>query len=117
MKNLLSLSVIAVGLAASFGHARADDITIDPVPFVSTASRAQVLADLQAYKASRVNPWATHYNPLAHFRGTRSRADVTAEFIAERESVAAMTGEDSGSSHLAADAARALQPLQLATRQ
>ena len=45
---------------------------------------------------------STAYNPLKSFQGSRSRAEVRAEYIASRDSVAAMTREDSGSAYLAA---------------
>ena len=106
-RSILRLSAVALAFGAAFtGSARADDITIDPVPFVSTATRAQVQAELKAYKAAGINPWATHYNPLAHFRSTQSRAQVQAEFLANREAVAAMNGEDSGSQYLASAGSR-----------
>jgi hypothetical protein len=95
-----------VACAAS-GPVFADDITIDPHPFVSTASRAQVMDDLRQYRQSGVNPWADDYNPIAHAKSTMSREQVTAEYIASRGMVAAFSGEDSGSSYLASSAARA----------
>ena len=89
-----------VAFAAS-GPALADDITIDPQPFVSTLSRAQVMEELRQYRQSGVNPWADDYDQLAHARSSKTRAEVTAEFMASRSEVAAFTGEDSGSSYLA----------------
>ena len=74
--------------------------------FVSTASRAQVNADLAAYKKAGVNPWSTQYNPLKTFQSTKSRDEVTRDYIAARDQVAALTGEDSGSAWLAQAATR-----------
>lgn len=91
---------IALGCAAC-GSAFADDITVDPIPFVSTTSRLQVQEELRQFLSAAVNPWADHYDPLAHFRGAMTRAQVTADFLATRDSVAAFTAEDSGSSYLA----------------
>ena len=39
------------------GYACAGEITVDPEPFVSVASRAQVQQELQQFQAS-ANPWA-----------------------------------------------------------
>jgi hypothetical protein len=41
------------------------------------------------------------YNPLANFKSTQTRAEVTAAYIADRDEVTALTGEDSGSAFLA----------------
>ena len=95
-------TVIAIALAAAAGTSFADDITIETTPFISTATRAEVQADLQAFKKSGVNPRSTRYNPLAQFSSQRTRAEVTAEYINVRDRVAAFTGEDSGSSYLSA---------------
>jgi hypothetical protein len=95
--HALCLSLV---LAAA-GNAIADDITIDPHPFVSTATRAEVQEELRQYRMAAVNPWADDYNPLAQFRSTLTRAEVMAEFHASRTAVAAFNGEDSGSIHLA----------------
>jgi hypothetical protein len=70
--------------------------------FVSTNSRAQVHAELVQFGIDYpVSPWATRYDQLANFKSTRRRADVTAAYIADRDEVAAFTGEDSGSVYLA----------------
>jgi len=92
---------IALATIAAAGQAFADDITIETTPFVSTATRAQVQQELAQFKASGVNPWSQSYNQLAGFQSSRSRADVTAEYVRSRDAVAAITGEDSGSAFLA----------------
>jgi hypothetical protein len=91
---------LAVTLAAA-SPAFADDITVEPFPFVSTASRAQVQQELRQYRQAGINPWADDHNQLAQFRGSMTRAEVTAEFMAARQSVAALHSEDSGSVYLA----------------
>jgi hypothetical protein len=91
---------LAVTLAAA-SPAFADDITVEPFPFVSTLSRAQVQQELRQHRHAGINPWADDYNQLAQFRGSMTRAEVTAEFMAARQSVAAFNAEDSGSVHLA----------------
>jgi hypothetical protein len=101
MNRYLIASVLAIS-AASANVAFADDITIDTNPFVSTLTRSEVQAQLQQYKAAGVNPWATTYNPFARFQSTRTRAEVTADYLQSRDEVAALTGEDSGASWLAA---------------
>jgi hypothetical protein len=65
------------------------------------ATRAQVQAQVTAPRTG-VSPWSTSYNPLAAFRSERTRAEVTADYLASRNAVAAFTGEDSGSNYLAA---------------
>lgn len=92
------LATVVLVLSAGFAHA--DDITIDPTPFVSTKSRAQVQAELGTYKRSGVNPWSKAHDPLKTFRSSRTRAEVTAEYLAGRDEVTAFTSEDSGSMHL-----------------
>ena len=82
------------------GTAFADDITIDPHPFTSTASRAQVQQEFREYRQAGVNPWAQNYDHLRGFVSTASRADVTAGFLASRADVAALSAEDSGSAML-----------------
>jgi hypothetical protein len=94
-------TVIALVLAAAAGTSFADDITVESRPFTSTATRAEVQAELKSFKQSGVNPWSNQYNPLAQFSSQRTRAAVTAEYINAREEVAAFNGEDSGSAYLA----------------
>ena len=95
-------AVAAVAALAAFAStaARADDITIDHTPFQSARTRAQVQAELAQYKQSGVNPWALNYDQLAGFHSTRTRDEVQAEYRAERNQVAVMNGEDSGSAYL-----------------
>ena len=97
-------TVIALVLAASAGASVADDITVETTPYVSSATRAEVQAELKSFKQSGVNPSSNRYDPLAQFTGQRTRAEVTAEYIDARDEVAAFTGEDSGSAELAARA-------------
>lgn len=103
--NRSSLALAAVLSVAAFA-AQADDA--DPAGQYAnsaqptTVTRAAVQAQLAEYKNAGVNPWSTSYNPLKSFRGEKTRAEVTAEFLASRNAVAAMTGEDSGSAYLAA---------------
>jgi hypothetical protein len=99
MNRHFALALVLATAAA--GNAFADDITVESTPFVSTMSRAEVQADLQQARASSIDPWAQDYDHLAGFRSERTRADVSAEYMAERDQVAALNGEDSGSVVLA----------------
>jgi hypothetical protein len=105
MTHKIALALI---LSAA-GVVQADDITIDPRPFVSSLTRAEVIADMQQFRRSGIDPWAQDYNQLASFQGGRTRAQVRAEYIAHRTAVAALNGEDSGSMYLAQ---RRLDPMQ-----
>jgi hypothetical protein len=112
MNTRLALSSIvfaAMSVAAVAAHA--DDA--DPSgqfahSVASSTTRAEVRAQLQqprtaaqAQQPRAVSPWSTAYNPLTTFKGQRTRAEVTAEFLASRDAVEAMTAEDSGSAFLA----------------
>jgi hypothetical protein len=93
---------IAIAIAcAAAGSAFADDITIDPNPFVSTATRAQVREELQQFQHSGVNPWADDYDQLAQVRSEKTRAQVTAEYLESREAADSLGREDSGATYLA----------------
>jgi hypothetical protein len=93
-------AVAAAAIASSFATpAYADDITPTPA-FTSSRSRAEVQAELQQFVRDGVNPWADNYAPIQAGESTRTRDQVSAEYIASREEVAATTGEDSGSAYL-----------------
>ena len=92
--------IIAACLAAA-GSAFADDITIEPTPFVSTRTRAEVIAEMQQAR-SEASPWADTYDQLAAFRSTLTRAEVVADYLLSRDEVQAFNGEDSGSMYLMA---------------
>jgi hypothetical protein len=51
--NAKSLILVAASVAAFAGAARADDITIDPVKFESTRTRAEVQAEAAKVYATR----------------------------------------------------------------
>lgn len=109
-----SKSIVAIALVAAAGSVFADDITVDATPFVSTATRAQVQAELAQFKQSGANPWSNRYNPLAQFTSQRTRAQVQAEYVDARDRVAAFTGEDSGSAYLASARAAETQSTAIA---
>jgi len=99
MNRYLATSLVALAGAIA-SPAFADDISIDTTPFVSTASRADVQAQIGAFKQAGVSPWSQVYNPLATFSSRQTRAQVTGEFLQSRDEVEALTAEDSGSFHL-----------------
>ena len=99
-RHLATVIAIAIVCGAA-ANAFASDITEDPNPFVSTASRAQVREELAAFRQASVNPWADDYNQLAEFRGSVTRAQVKSAFLTSRDEVQAFSGEDSGSIYLA----------------
>lgn len=100
MHRKLSPIAFAFLAAAGSGSGFADDITPEP-SFTSTRSRAQVMAELQEFQRSGINPWSAAYDMRAGFASAKSRQNATAEYLAAREEVAALTAEDSGSSYLA----------------
>jgi hypothetical protein len=101
-KALLAIATVATLAGAA---ARADDITIDTTPFQSTRTRAEVQAELSHFQRSGVSPWSIRYDQIAHLKSTKTRSQVQAEFLADRDEAAAMTAEDSGSAYLSKVAA------------
>lgn len=75
--------------------------------FAPSKTRAQVQAELFAYKQAGVNPWSISFDQLKGFRSAASRQDVTAAYVADRDAVSAITGEDSGSAYFAQGATQA----------
>ena len=92
---------LALVIAAAAGSAFADDPTPQPEPFTSVKTRAEVLAELRDARQSGIDPWADAYDPLLHMRCERTREEVTLEYLATRDRVSALNGEDSGSVYLA----------------
>ena len=97
-KFALTALVLSAGFA---GSAFAESPTVVTDSFSSSRSRAEVQAELAAYRQAGVNPWSTSYNPLRSFKSTASRDAVVGEYLASRNEVRALTGEDSGSQYLA----------------
>lgn len=95
----------AFALAAMTGAAYADDITIDPTPFVSTKSRAEVRAEVIG-KAEQIRmahgEGDSGMNHAATSGSTLTRAQVRGDYLASRAQVSAFNGEDSGSAYLTA---------------
>jgi hypothetical protein len=105
---LLSLAAVA---------AQADDMDRSGQFATATsgqATSAEVAAQFADYRKAGVNPWSTSYNPLKSFQSQKTRQQVTAEYLASRDAVSAMTAEDSGSAYLAAQRPVTDAPRQLA---
>ena len=105
--NRSSLALAILSVAAFAAHADDGDPSgqFAASAAAGQATRAQVQAQLADYRKAGVNPWSTSYNPLASFKGEKTRAEVTGDYLASRNAVAAMTGEDSGSAYLASNKA------------
>ena len=73
-------------------------------PFTSTASRAQVQAELAQYRRDGIDTSSYEYNPLSQFKSGLTRKEVTADYIANRSQVAAMNAEASGAEAVAHNA-------------
>ena len=98
--NRYILSSLLALTAAATTSAFGDDITIDNQPFVSSLSRSEVMSDLRQFKQAGHNPWDQNYDQLSNFTSSKTRAQVTAEFLQSRDEVARLTAEDSGSAAL-----------------
>lgn len=105
-RTLVSITLAAATAFAGTAFAANNDIEYNVEPFVSTKTRADVQAELAQYKAAGVNPWASSYNQTRNFKGQLTRDQVRAEFLASRDEVAALTGEDGGDAYLRQQAAR-----------
>jgi hypothetical protein len=98
-------SVAAATLAATAmsSTAWADDITIDTTPFVSQRSRAEVVAEMMADRASLSsagNEWVAQQSaPLP--TSDLTRAQARSDYIAAREEVLARNSEGGGSATMA----------------
>ncbi len=100
--NATKYLAIAAIAAASFG-AQADEA--DASQFANQFNGTRARAEVQAELANRgVNTYSIQYNPITSFKSTVTRAQVTAAYIADRDQVAALNGEDSGSAFLTARA-------------
>lgn len=98
--NRKTVSILVIAAAAA-GNAFAQDPAAPKDDFVSTMTPEAVRAELMAFKESGANPWSGLYDPLKSFVSKYTRAEVTTGYIAARAHVAALTGEDSGSTWLA----------------
>jgi hypothetical protein len=103
-KSLITLAAIAALASASAFAGEADPSGQFALQIQSTRSRADVNAEVVAAVANgtlrQSNP-PKHYYPQGVLNSTTTRAQVVADFLADREEAIAMTGEDSGSAYLA----------------
>jgi len=96
------ITISSLVLAAAFaGNAFAESPIEGNDAFAAAKTRAEVQAELGAYKKAGVNPWSNWYNPLRTFQSQTTREAVVADYLASRDQVNAFTGEDSGSAYLA----------------
>ena len=117
MNRQIALALSAILGVAAATQVRAESPGIDPQPFVSTLTRAQVIEELQAFRAAGQNPWADDYNPVAQIASSITRAQAQAGYIAERDAVNAYAAEDSGSMYIARMKNVSQRPTELAARQ
>lgn len=100
MKRTLAVRLAAVAVlaaaAAPAGQSLADDITIDPTPFVSTRTRADVRGEVAK---SSLTEWERQYGG-PHAVSGYTRAQAREAYVADRREVWALGGEDSGSASL-----------------
>lgn len=108
------LALSSLVFAAFAGNALAESPVYANEAFTGAKTVAQVRAELDAFQRSGVNPSSTWYNPLKYFRSATTREAVTAEYLASREEVRALSGEDSGSAWLAQSRRRGVPPSTLA---
>ena len=103
--TIVSTAAAALAFAAiASGTAYADDITIDPTPFVSSRTRAEVQSDVMGQgEELRIasSEWSLQLNAAVLPQSTVTREQVTAEYVATRREVNAFNAEDSGSSYMA----------------
>jgi Domain of unknown function (DUF4148) len=99
MNRNIALAIVLA--TASVGSAFAGEITPEPTPFVSTISRAQVQAELAQYRRDGVDTTSYEYNPLSQFKSSTTRAQVSADYIANRDQVAALDAQARGAEAVA----------------
>lgn len=101
MKHTLLCSALVLLAAASVRPVSADDITPEP-PFTSTVTRAEVVAAMEEFRRAGIDPWSDRFVIYAgQDVSTRTRDDASSEYVSERDQVAGMNAEDSGSSYMA----------------
>jgi hypothetical protein len=99
MNRNIALAIVLA--TASVGSAFAGEITPEPAPFVSAISRAQVQAELAQYRRDGIDTTSYEYNPLSQFKSSTTRAQVSADYIANRDLVAALDAQARGAAAVA----------------
>jgi hypothetical protein len=102
-RKIATALVLAATTAAGSAFAETP-FAVQPDNFTSTRTRAEVQAELHAYKKAGVNHWSFMYNPLRSFQSTLTREQVVADYVASREEMAAIHSEDSGSAYFSRQA-------------
>ena len=101
--NVRTVIALAAFAVAGTAFAQSSQEIGQADAFTPTKTRAQVQAELAQFKKDyAVSPWSFRYDQLSGFQSTLSRDEVRADYIANREEVAARNAEDSGASYLAA---------------
>jgi hypothetical protein len=96
MNRNIALSLVLATAAIGNAFAADGEFAHDQTPFTSTASRAQVQAELAQYRHDGIDTSSYEYNPLSTFKSSMTRAQVAADYIANRDEVAAQNGEGLG---------------------
>lgn len=94
-----TVAAAAVAAALVSTSAYGETPTIDNTPFVSSKTRAEVIADLKTPFIGGY-PWSSSYNMFSR-SGTLTTEQVRGAYKMSREEVSALTAEDSGSAYLA----------------
>ena len=97
MNRKIALTFVLLSAAAG---AYAETPMVDVTPFKASMTREQVRAELQQAGIG-TQSYGESYDPQPAFRSARTRAEVKAEFLADRDQVSAANGEDSGSHYMA----------------
>lgn len=97
MEIAAGVAAVAAAAAITSGKAYAEDITIDNSPFVSTRSRAEVRAELM--NKGGFTEWALQLNDSS-IKSSYTKGQARADYVAARDEVRALNGEDSGSAYL-----------------
>jgi hypothetical protein len=101
-----SIGIAATAVAAAAvmvfatDQARADDITVDKTPFVSSTSRDEVLGIVKANPEvvrRAASEWALQENYAPRVQSAFTSDEARSAYIKERRAVHALYGEDSGS--------------------
>lgn len=93
----MNRTLAAIAFAVAAGSVLADDITIDPNTFVSTRSRAEVIAEMMDARPVPADVRAELDNRGTVMTSSLTREQVTLEYLALRDEVAAVNSEDGGS--------------------
>jgi CRISPR/Cas system-associated endoribonuclease Cas2 len=97
--SVVTIAVFALAAAAAMasGSAYADDITIDTMPAVLTASRDAIKA--QALQHTAFDEWTLQRNQVSVFKSSITAEQAKAQYAAARDEVSALNAEDSGSTY------------------